>query len=81
MAIPNIPDGRIKEAFAYIDVHGVPWHHESTLYNVVSENGTKYPPKYVIAVANHLANGVEIKIKDSEIEFMKLFNMVGGKTV
>lgn len=43
MAIPNIPDGRIKEAFAYIDVHGVPWHHESTLYNVVSENGTKYP--------------------------------------
>ena len=80
MAIPNIPDGRIKEAFAYIDVHGVPWHHESTLYNVVSENGNKYPPKYVIAVANHLANGVEISTEDFHgTEARKFFESKGYK--
>lgn len=80
MAIPNIPDGRIKEAFAYIDVHGVPWHHESTLYNVVSENGNKYPPKYVIAVANHLANGGEISTEDFHgTEARKFFESKGYK--
>ena len=73
MAIPNISDEKIKEAFAYIDEHGVPWHHESTLYNVVSEKGTKYPPKYVIAVANHLANGVEISTEDFHVTEARKF--------
>ena len=34
----------------------------STKYELVWENGKTYPPKYVIAVANHLQNGAEIDV-------------------
>lgn len=60
MAIPNVEKQDIISAMRYVDEHGVPHHNQSTKYELVSENGKKYPPKYVIAVANHLANGVEI---------------------
>ncbi len=60
MAIPNISDQDIKEALKYIDEHGVPWHNQSTRYELVSEDGKRYPPKYIIAIADHLANGSEI---------------------
>ncbi len=33
---------------------------KSTQYVLITEDGKQYPPKYVIAVANHLANGVGI---------------------
>ena len=59
MAIPKITEDNIKEALKYIDVHGVPFHNESTVYTLVMD-GKKYPPKYVIGVANHIANGEEI---------------------
>ena len=59
MAIPKLTEESINEALKYIDEHGVPWHNESTVYVLVSD-GKKYPPKYVIAVANHMANGEEI---------------------
>ena len=59
MAIPKITEDNIKAALKYIDAHGVPLHNESTVYTLVVD-GKKYPPKYVIGVANHIANGEEI---------------------
>ena len=60
MAIPKLNYQDIVKALTYIDVNGVPSNHQSVRYELIGENGKKYPPKYVIAVANHLANGGEI---------------------
>lgn len=60
MAIPKITDSSIDEALKFIDENGVPFHHASTKYEIVTEDGKRYPPKYVIAVANHLENNTEI---------------------
>ena len=59
MAIPKLTEESINEALKYIDEHGVPGHNESTVYVLVVD-GKKYPPKYVIGVANHIVNGEEI---------------------
>lgn len=60
MAIPKIKKQDIIDAMKYIDENGVPFHNQSTKYELVSDDGKKYPPKYVVAVADHLANGIEI---------------------
>ena len=60
MAIPQIRKQDIIDALKYIDENGVPFHNPSTKYELVTEDGKKYPPKYVIAVAAHIGNGVEI---------------------
>lgn len=60
MAIPKIKEQGIIEALKYIDEHGVPSHKQSTKYELVTEDGKKYPPKYVIAVAAHLSTGMDI---------------------
>ncbi len=60
MAVPKIQEQDIIEALKFIDENGVPFHNQSTKYELVTENGKKYPPKYVIAVAAHIANGVDI---------------------
>lgn len=60
MAIPRIDEQNITAAIKYIDEHGIPDKNKSTQYILVTEEGKQYPPKYVIAVANHLANGVDI---------------------
>ena len=60
MAIPKIKEQDIIEALKYIDEHGVPSPNQSTKYELVTEDGKKYPPKYVIAVAAHLATGMGI---------------------
>ena len=60
MAIPKIKEQDIIDALKYIDENGVPFHNQSTKYELVTEDGKKYPPKYVIAVAAHIRNGVEI---------------------
>ena len=44
----------------FIDEKGVPDHNASVKYALVSGAGKKYPPKYVVAVADHLANGTDI---------------------
>lgn len=62
MAIPKITRQNVLDALKYIDENGVPFHNQSTQYDLVSENGKKYPPKYVIAVANHIANGTPISV-------------------
>lgn len=60
MAIPKISEQNIIDALKYIDENGVPFQNQGTKYELVTEDGKKYPPKYVIAVAEHLANGAEI---------------------
>ncbi len=63
MAIPKIKKQNIMDALKYIDENGVPYHNQSTKYELVTEDGKKYPPKYVVAVAAHLANGTEISVE------------------
>ena len=60
MAIPKITKQDIINALKYIDENGVPFQNQSTKYELVTEAGMKYPPKYVIAVADHIANGKDI---------------------
>ncbi|WP_303961108.1 McrB family protein [Succinatimonas hippei] len=60
MAIPRVEKQNILDALKFIDNNGVPGHNVSTKYFLVSKDGKKYPPMYVIAVAEHLANGTEI---------------------
>ena len=65
MAIPkNLTDDDIVKALQYIDKNGVPPQNESKTHSLISENGKNYPPKYVIAVADHLANGNAISTTD-----------------
>lgn len=60
MAVPKLNKQNIADALKFIDEKGVPAHNVSTKYVLVSENGKTYPPKYVVAVADHLANGTDI---------------------
>ena len=60
MANPKISEQNIAEALKYIDEKGAPFHKQSTKYELVTEDGKKYPPKYVIAVAAHIATGEEV---------------------
>ncbi|ALD00081.1 ATPase [Actinomyces sp. oral taxon 414] len=60
MAIPKISKQNIADALKYIDEKGVPFHNQSTKYELVTEDGKKYPPKYVISVAAHIATGEEV---------------------
>ena len=64
MAIPKIQKQNIINALKYIDEKGVPNQYESTTYVLVANNGKKYPPKYVIAVADYLANGTAINTEN-----------------
>ncbi|MCD7825858.1 MAG: AAA family ATPase [Clostridiaceae bacterium] len=72
MAIPKIKKQDVLDALKYIDENGVPFHNQSTKYELVTEEGKKYPPKYVIAVADHIANGADISVEG--------FNAVEAKT-
>ena len=60
MAIPKFKKDHVIEALKYIDENGVPFHNQSTKYELVADDGKRYPPKYVVAVADHLANGTDI---------------------
>lgn len=64
MAIPKFSEEYIKKAIQFIDENGVPDQNKSTKYELVTEDGKKYPPKYVIAVAAKLATGKDIKFDD-----------------
>lgn len=54
----------VIDAMDYIDVNGIPNERQSVDYNVVSNKGDKYPPKYLTAVAYHLAHDVDINSVD-----------------
>ena len=53
MAIPKLKKQDVIDALKFIDENGVPEHNTSVKYVLVSEDGKKYPPKYVVAVADH----------------------------
>lgn len=55
MAIPKVERQNIIAALNYIDENSIPKHNESVKYALVTEDGKKYPPKYVIAVAIHIS--------------------------
>ena len=61
MAIPKVSQGDILRALQYIDENGIPDKNKSVRYFLIGEGGKTYPPQYVIAVANHLANGAAIQ--------------------
>ena len=60
MAIPKVSEQNIIDALKYIDENGVPDRNRSSQYILITDDGKQYPPKYVIAVANHIGNGGEI---------------------
>lgn len=60
MAIPKLETEYILKALQYIDKNGVPPPHQSIKYELVTDEQKRYPPKYVIAIANHLANNTAI---------------------
>ena len=63
MAIPkNISKNDIIKAIKYIDENDVTDKNKSTKYELVDETGKKYPPKYIIAIANYLANHEDIVV-------------------
>ena len=71
MAIPKLKKQDVIDALKFIDENGVPEHNTSVKYVLVSEDGKKYPPKYVLAVADHLANSTDISTES--------FNSVDAK--
>ena len=73
MAIPKLKKQDVIDALKFIDENGVPEQNTSVKYVLVSEYGKKYPPKYVVAVADHLANGIDISTES--------FNSVDAKTI
>ena len=56
MSVPSVNKQDILNACKYIDEHGTPEINKSTKYDLVTDDGKKYPPKYVIAIANYLGN-------------------------
>lgn len=54
MAVPNVKTKSINDALEYIDQHGIPHNNQSTGYDLINDEGKRYPPKYVIAVAKYL---------------------------
>ena len=81
MAIPKIKEQDIIAALKYIDENGVPSQNQSTKYELVTEDGKKYPPKYVIAVARHLATGEEIVTSNFNAVEAKSFLQGQGYTI
>ncbi len=81
MAIPRLEKQNIIEALNFIDKNGVPNYNVGNKYVLVSESGKKYPLKYVLAVADHLANGVDISIKSFNSDEVKKYLESQGFTV
>ena len=81
MAIPKISDQNIIDALKYIDENGVPDKNKSTKYLLVTDDEKSYPPKYVIAVADYLANDVEINTDSYNAVEAKSFLKTRGFTV
>lgn len=80
MVIPEITKQNIVDALTYIDQNGILPEHRSTAYDLITDNGHKYPPKYVIAVADHLANGTEITTQPyTAVEAKNLLQSLGFK--
>ena len=73
MAISKISKQNIIDALKYIDQNGVPFHNQSTKYVMVTEDGKEYPPKYVIAVAEHIAGKTDISTEGFDVAEAKTY--------
>ncbi len=60
MISKNITKDDVLRSMADIDKFGVPPRRQSWKYDVTN-GGRRYPPPYVICVANRYANGVELE--------------------
>lgn len=64
MAIPiNITKESIFKAANYIKKNGVPDKNKSTKYELVLDSGERFPPKYIISIADYLMNNSDISTK------------------
>lgn len=82
MAIPEIEAQDVINALEYIDENSVPFHNQSIRYELLANNGKKYPPKYVVAVANHLANNAGISTDSfNAIEAKRCLEKLGFKII
>lgn len=78
MAIPEFSEEFIQKAIQYIDENGIPDQNRSTKYELIMENGKKYPPEYVVAVATELATGKEVQFNDfNDVEAKAYFKTRG----
>ena len=79
MAIPKVKKEDIIKAVEYIEINDVPKNNQSTTYKLVYM-GKEYPPKYVIAVADHLANGKAISTEGfNAVEAVNFLERLGFK--
>lgn len=63
MTFSNLTKENINQAIQYIDANGVPPGYKSKTADLIV-NEKAYPPKYVLAVAQQLADGSDIDVKD-----------------
>ncbi|MGC8726194.1 MAG: hypothetical protein ACP5RS_06435 [Thermoplasmata archaeon] len=56
----NITKNDVLKAVNEIDKTGIPKNRNSRKYEL-EYNGKRYPPKYVISIANKYVNGKELK--------------------
>ena len=59
MAKLKLKKNDIIKALEFIDEKGFPKQNASSTYVLVTTDGKEYPPKYVVAVADHLANDTD----------------------
>lgn len=65
MAIPvNITKESIFDAANYIKKNGIPDKNKSIKYELVLDSGERYPPKYIIAIADYLINNSDVSTKE-----------------
>ncbi len=80
MAIPELTKESIDKALKFIDERGVEKAHDIEKYALVVGN-KKYPPKYVIAVARHLQDNVEIHTDDYNGQWAANYFKRNGYTI
>ena len=79
MTIPKFTKRNINNALKYIDKNKVPENFQRE-NNYLLKDGKKYPPKYVVAVADYLVNKHEIKTEGfNDIEVKEYFIKLGYK--
>lgn len=64
MKIPMMKERDIINALKYIDENGVPDDRKSTMYDLITKEGKRYPPKYVVDRAIYISHEKEVSAKD-----------------
>lgn len=72
MDISELTRQNIMDALKYIDENGVPSRRGGHDYELVTEEGNRYPPKYVAEEAIRIASGTKEKVDKGENLRIKL---------